>query len=249
MLLGAMGSLVFAVVFAAAPTYVKADTFSPISGATTLKVGSKGADVRALQSFMASGKDIYPSGVIDGSFGPMTRNGAKQLQLALSLLFFSNTNAAEIGNFPDNNIYKYNALENNLSFFDLTSNANNLTENKLPGSQELLAELVKNLQDVTAKQNLSTLQANEAIDTLKNKNGVITFLVGNNLGVLKFQLVQIKDQIYQLNALTPGLEDNIIKIQIDSQVKSLKEEQMKVENFLLEQNKKFSLFGWFVTIL
>ena len=84
MLLGAIGSLVFAVVFATMPAFARAD-FSQISGNTTLKVGSKGADVTSLQQFMASGQDIYPSGLTTGYFGSLSKAAAIQLQLAYDL--------------------------------------------------------------------------------------------------------------------------------------------------------------------
>lgn len=74
--------LIFA--FVVSPMSVNAD-FSQISGTSTLKYGSKGSNVKALQAFMASNNDIYPSGSQDGSFGPATKAGVIQLQLAYNL--------------------------------------------------------------------------------------------------------------------------------------------------------------------
>ena len=83
--LGVMSSLVFAVAFVVVPTLVEASTFTPLTGTTTLKVGSKGSNVVALQQFISSNTDMYPSGTQDGKFGPNTRNGVIQFQLAYNL--------------------------------------------------------------------------------------------------------------------------------------------------------------------
>ena len=86
MLLGLIGSLVLAVGFmVVAPAFAQVTSYAQLSGNTTLKVGSKGADVSALQTFMSSGKDIYPAGLITGYFGTLTKNAVVQLQLAYDL--------------------------------------------------------------------------------------------------------------------------------------------------------------------
>ena len=82
MLLGMMGSFVLAVAFVVAP--VSADAYTQI-GNTTLQVGSKGASVQALQQLLASNYDMYPSGSVDGNFGPATKSGVVQFQLAYDL--------------------------------------------------------------------------------------------------------------------------------------------------------------------
>lgn len=73
--------LIFA--FAVSPSFVSAD-FSQIPSGT-LKYGSRGDAVKALQAFMASNNDVYPSGSQDGSFGPATKEGVVQFQLAYNL--------------------------------------------------------------------------------------------------------------------------------------------------------------------
>ena len=81
MFLGVVGML--ALVFAVAPSLVRAD-FSPLSG-RSLSVGSSNGDVTALQQFMSSGKDIYPSGLVTGYFGSLTKAAVIQLQLAYDI--------------------------------------------------------------------------------------------------------------------------------------------------------------------
>ena len=173
--------------------------------------------------------------------------------IILTLLFFSNASAAEVTN-PINeydSIYRYNALENKISFAGFpNNNTDNLAE-KLPAESVLSVpdNPLKELQDVTEKQNSSIEKSENAINAIENRNGFKAFLMGNNLGILKFQMVQMRDQASLLEALSLKSQDNINKIQIDKQIKSLKEEQIKVENFILEKDNKFSLFGWLVASL
>ena len=81
MFLGVIG--IFAMVFATLPSFVRAD-FSPLSG-RSLSVGSSNGDVTALQQFLSSGKDVYPSGSVTGYFGALTKAAVVQLQLAYDI--------------------------------------------------------------------------------------------------------------------------------------------------------------------
>lgn len=85
MVLGTAGSLLFAMAFMVSATKVHAAGYMQINGNTTLQVGSKGEDVRALQVLMSSSHDMYPPGSQDGSFGPMTKKAVVQFQLAYGL--------------------------------------------------------------------------------------------------------------------------------------------------------------------
>ena len=76
-----------------------------------------------------------------------------------------------------------------------------------------------------------------------------TFFLGNDLGVLKFQLVQMKDQGRTLNALMLKTNDNSMITQINSQIDALEQQRAKVNNFILERDDDFSVFGWLISSL
>ncbi len=76
----------FAMAFTvAAPMFAYATYYAPINTTKTLLVGSSGSNVKALQAVLASEPSIYPSGSQDGSFGPKTKAGVIQFQLAYNL--------------------------------------------------------------------------------------------------------------------------------------------------------------------
>ena len=171
----------------------------------------------------------------------------------LTLLFFSHAHANNIDTPIDENdsIYKYSALENKLSFRDFPNNTDVASSKEQSIQSNNVStepgDVSVKLENITERQNFSIEQINNAMNVLTNRDKVTTFFIGNNLGILKFQLVQIKDMIYSLEDLS--LKSSTNKIEIDNQVNLLKEEEKKVEDFLLEQENKFSLFGWFVNIL
>ena len=180
----------------------------------------------------------------------------------LSLLFFPSAfgNAEAEPKNENDSLYKYNALESKISFFDLNSSDVKSSDSLVneessvlinqKSKEELVEEEVKEeFQNLTEKINYSMGRIETAVKALENKNRLGTFLIGNNLGILKFQLVQIKDQAYLLETLNKKTEDGDLKIKIDKQVKLLQEEQERVVNFILERESKFSLFGWFRTML
>lgn len=172
------------------------------------------------------------------------------LAMVFALLFFSSTFAFANNPSEDSSMYRYNALENNNFFLSSVANAasnvvistTSLVE--VPKNNKLPDDVSTKLQDVTKKQNFSTEQIQNTISSINSRGGLKAFILGNNLGILKFQLVQINDQIYTLNALFLEAQDGSIKIQIDSQIKFLKEEKTMVEDFILKQKSRFSLFGW-----
>jgi len=62
---------------------------SPVSAVfftQKLKIGMKGVEVIKLQEFLKQFPDIYPDGLIDGSFGLLTKNAVKLFQKKVSIV-------------------------------------------------------------------------------------------------------------------------------------------------------------------
>ncbi len=55
-------------------------TSAEVSLINTLKLGSKGDDVKVLQALLAADPSIYPEGIISGLFGPATARAVKRFQ-------------------------------------------------------------------------------------------------------------------------------------------------------------------------
>ncbi len=170
---------------------------------------------------------------------------------ALSILLFSgNVSANEIDSYlnEDARSHKNGVLENRLSVYDLL----NPSKETFAVNPEIIVipdETLNKLAEITSKQNISIKIIASATGALKNRSNLKTFLIGNNVGILKFQLVQIEDQAYHLNNLSIETSDNLEKDRIDIQVKFLKDKKVEISNFITEQEQEFSLFGWLTKIL
>lgn len=181
----------------------------------------------------------------------LERTKIKKSLLLIIIIFFSFSSYALAQNIqPDKNdsIYKYNALENKIHFPE-AENVTIIPEVKIPENNIATDNNIKKLEDVIEKQNISTEKSNNAISEIQNGGSMKTFFIGNKLGTLKYQLVQMEDESLVLNVLVKDAMDVATKTQINNQAEVLKQQQIKVENFLLKQEKKFSLFGWLVNSL
>ena len=53
---------------------------------TQMSIGSRGADVTTLQTYLAANPDLYPSGLVTGYFGLLTQAGVQRFQAAQGIV-------------------------------------------------------------------------------------------------------------------------------------------------------------------
>ena len=116
-------------------------------------------------------------------------------------------------------------------------------------ASETPEQVAKKLEDITTKQKDSIEKSENAMQAVENRFGLTTFLIGSNLGILKFQVVQMEDENSALEALYTTDQAGIDKTEVSKDMTLLSKEIKKVNEFILEHSNKFSLFGWFVTLL
>lgn len=75
LLLVASGIMILSLFMMIAPDVASAETLT-----RQLQVGARGADVSALQSFLAEDPTIYPQGLVTGYFGPLTKSAVSNFQ-------------------------------------------------------------------------------------------------------------------------------------------------------------------------
>ena len=149
----------------------------------------------------------------------------------------------------DDSMYRYNALENRNFLTATTDTTDNNLVKKSPKNNTVIDTNIEKLEEVIKYQNRSIEESDNAIAAIENAGKLKKFLVGNKLGVLKYQLVQMKGQNTILMALASDVEDITTENKIKEQINILKLQQEKVENVILQQENKFSLFGWLVASL
>lgn len=104
---------------------------------------------------------------------------------------------------------------------------------------------------IAEQQNNTKDRASDLINAVENRNKVKTFLIGTsykNLGELRSQMVQTRNQIEQLTRLAEKAENEGDKTELQSQIQLLEQEQTRIDNFITQNESKFSLFGWAVRL-
>jgi hypothetical protein len=61
-------------------------------------------------------------------------------------------------------------------------------------------------------------------------------------------MVQTRNRLAQLNTLMESAQSESDKTELQNQIQTLEQEELKIENFIKAQEGKFSLFGWVVKL-
>ena len=104
---------------------------------------------------------------------------------------------------------------------------------------------------IAEQQNDTKDRASDLINAVENRNKVKAFFIGTsykNLGELRSQMIQTRNQIDQLKRLADKAENEGDKVELQSQIQVLEQEQTNINNFITSNESKFSLFGWAVKL-
>lgn len=106
----------------------------------------------------------------------------------------------------------------------------------------------KQVRIIAEEQNDSSTTTEEALKKIQTRNKIKTFLIGTdykNLGALRSEMVQTRNRLEKLNKV---ITKATTTPEIQKQIQTLEQEQIKIENFVKAQENKFSLFGWLVKL-
>ena len=104
---------------------------------------------------------------------------------------------------------------------------------------------------VAAEQEKSKEKVADAIDKVKNRNAIKTFLIGTdwkNIGELRSDMTTTENRINRLKNLLGETTSSGNQAILQSQITSLEEQQTKIDNFIKTNESKFSLLGWLVRL-
>ncbi len=169
--------------------------------------------------------------------------------LLILVLFFSFTtitNGETIA--QTDSMYKYNALENKVFFVYMENGVITPTEEILKLTEDAVPN-TEILNNAKKRQADSIKQSEDSIKIIENANGIKSFLVGNNLDILAYQIVQMNFQIYNLNVLSSKTDSIDIKTQIDILIETLNKEKERVESFIIKSNSQFNLLSWLASLI
>lgn len=163
---------------------------------------------------------------------------------------------------------KINEKQNKINENQANVNENQRNKNQINGAdhRSTVATFVQSLLNVADREqggigdqvrvianeqnDIKDNVANE-IDKIKNRSGLKTFFFGTNyknIGQLRSEMVKTGNHIDQLNALLDQTTNAEDKINLQTQITALTQEQQKINDFVKANESKFSLLGWFVKL-
>ena len=92
----------------------------------------------------------------------------------------------------------------------------------------------------------------DIISKIEKRSGLKTFLIGadyENIGSLRSEMVQTRNRIEQLRSELAGISTSTGKVALEEELENMEQLQNKIQNFITENENKFSLFGWLVRML
>lgn len=104
---------------------------------------------------------------------------------------------------------------------------------------------------IAQQQNNSKEKVAGSIDKVEKRNKVKTFFFGSdykNLGELRSEMVKTRSLINRLKRLAEKAENGQNKMELQNQIQALEQEQASIDNFIAQNEGKFSLFGWAVKL-
>jgi len=131
------------------------------------------------------------------------------------------------------------------------ANIANIVQTLIKVSDKEPGEVGEQVREMAREQNEAKERVAKAIDTIQDRNGLKTFLLGTdykNVGEVRSEMVQTRNQIRKVEKLMDKTTDPTTKTTLQVQLTSLEAEQQKLETFLKTNESKFSLLGWFLKL-
>lgn len=107
------------------------------------------------------------------------------------------------------------------------------------------------VRNIARSQDESKEKIAEAIDKVNKRNMLKTFLIGTdykNIGQLRSEMVKVDNDLEKLSELLAQTTNVDDKASLQVEIQKLTEQEQKINNFIKNNESKFSLFGWFVKL-
>jgi len=132
--------------------------------------------------------------------------------------------------------------------------------------RSMVADFVQKLQDIAdnqkggigeqvrliaQEQNQVREKIADEIESIQERNKIKTFLFGSNyknLGALRSEMVQTRNRLEKLTGLMEDATTEADKAELQLQIQTMEQERLRIENFIEDNESKFSLFGWLVKL-
>lgn len=104
---------------------------------------------------------------------------------------------------------------------------------------------------VAQSQRGSASTTAEAMTKVENRSKLASFLFGpdwKNIGVLRSTIARDTADLRSLEVAQKSTTNASVRVDLKSEIDTLKAEQQKIQDFVAAHEKSFSLFGWFTKL-
>jgi predicted small metal-binding protein len=103
------------------------------------------------------------------------------------------------------------------------------------------------IREIAKEQHVLDESVTDAIDKVKSRSKIKTLLLGTdykNIGKIRSESVKTDQRIVKLETLVNQAATSEIKDTLNKEIQAIKDEQLKLDNFIKMNEQTFSLFGW-----
>lgn len=107
------------------------------------------------------------------------------------------------------------------------------------------------IRSVANEQSEVASKSAEALGSIEKRNSLVTFLLGTDykrIGTLRSGLVTAQNEIKRLTKAMDRTKDATVKADLQKQIDALKAIVAKTEQFIKDNESKFSVLGWAVKL-
>jgi hypothetical protein len=109
------------------------------------------------------------------------------------------------------------------------------------------ADIANQVRAIEQQQNQTEVTTITAMESVESRGRIMTFLMGADyasLGQISREAVETSNRLGKLNQLAENMSNDGDKTSLETQILKFKLEQAKIDEFIAEKEKQFSLFGW-----
>jgi hypothetical protein len=121
----------------------------------------------------------------------------------------------------------------------------------IKGNSETNAQAGLEVKVIAQEEKDSKATTTAATQTVEARGGIMAFLFGTDyksLGVLRAELAKTENRIERLEAKASATTDATLKAELNAEIAALTASASTTNAFIVKNESKFSLFGWFVKL-
>lgn len=141
--------------------------------------------------------------------------------------------------------------EQNFNSEDYKSVVANFVQSLIKVADRQQNGIGEQVREIAQEQNQSKEKVAESIEAVQSRSKIRAFFFGTdfkNIGQLRSEMTITENNLEQLDQVMDQISNQIDKTEIQNQIQELTQERERINQFVEDNEKQFSLLGWFVKL-